>query len=426
MSNHLAIATLTAALKQTVQDALDEDVPGAKARVGRPEDGGDQDAMPIVNLFLYQATPNANGRNAHLPSRNADGRLRGPSVVAMDLHYLFSFYGAANTYAPERLLGSVARALEHSPLVTRATIEKVIDENPGILDESDLQRAPEVVRASPANLSIDDLSKLWSVLFQVPYVLSVAYKCAPVFIETTLAGSPGPPVTQVNLATLTLGGPVIDTVEAAGGKAVPIVWGETVVFKGRGLSRSGLILRVGALDADLANAVVTVDRIELPLTAVSFGGAELKAGPVVAEAVLPPPQGAPAHLSRVSDRAPFALRAKLTLAADAVDAQPAQPGEPIDGTITVTFAPKIANGQDVRLLLDERAANAPKSYQLKPEPLADNLFPASELVFPFQDVRAGSYHLQALVDGTASAPEIDLNPASPTFRQIVGPTVVIP
>jgi hypothetical protein len=265
------------------------------------------------------------------------------------------------------------------------------------------------------------------VLFQVPYVLSVAYKCAPVLIETAAAGSPGLPVTQVGITPLLLGGPLIDAVEATDASAVPIVWGGTVVLKGRGLDRGGMILRVGGIDADLANAVVAPNRIELPLTAATFGGgAELKAGLVLVEAVLPPPHGAPAHLSRVSDRATFILRARLALPPNAVEVEPSPPADPKDGKITVGFTPKVALGQDVRLLLDERVAAAPRSHQLRPEPLADTQFPATQLVFPFAGVKPGSYHLQMLVDGTASAPEIDLNPASPTFRQITGPTVAIP
>ena len=39
-------------------------MPGAKVQIGRPEAMADQDASPVVNLYLYQATPNLAGRNA--------------------------------------------------------------------------------------------------------------------------------------------------------------------------------------------------------------------------------------------------------------------------------------------------------------------------------------------------------------------------
>lgn len=424
MSNHLAPATVTAALKQLLQDALDADVPGAKAQVGRPEASGD-DATPLVNIFLYQATPNAAARNSHMPARRGDGRMSGPSAVALDLHYLISFIGTASGYGPELLLGTVARALEHKPVITRAAIEKAIDENPGVLDATDLHRASETVRIHQGSLTLDDLSKLWSVLFQVPYVLSVAYTCSPVLIETAQSGSGGPPVTRVTVGTLLMGGPVLEGVEAQAGAAAPITWGGGIAIKGRGLDRSGLALRIGGLDADLTAATITATRIELPLTAAIFGAYELKAGPVLVEAMLPPPPGMGPHMARVTGRATFLLRPRL--AANAVTTTPpAGPNGPVDGSLTIGFSPAIRKGQQARLMLDGQALAVVGSYQLAHAPVADADYPAAELTFPFTGVRQDSYHLQAVVDGVTSAPEIDLDPQSPTFREITGPTVAIP
>jgi hypothetical protein len=425
MSNHLAVATVTAALKQTVQDALDADVPGAKAQVGRPEGNVDHDAAPVVNVFLYQATPNANGRNAFLPSHDGGGRRRGPSVAALDLHYILSFYGSASGYAPELLLGCVVRALESKPLITAATIQKAVEQSNGVLSKSDLHRSLESIRATPITLSLDEMSKLWSVLFQIPYVLSVAYRLSPLFIESTQSGSAGPPVTKVGLGAVMLGGPLIESVESTGGPAVPIVWGGAVFIRGRGLDRAGLAFRFNGQAAALDPAKVSASSVEIVLAALTFAGAELRAGSVLVEAVVAPPPGGPAHLARVADRSAFVLRSTLSAPANALAVDAGAP-DPVAGTITIDFAPSVAKGQEVRLLLDERVAAGPKSLQLTPNELADNQFPAASLVFPFTKAKAAAYHLQAVVDGAASAPQIDLDPASPTFRQITGPTVVIP
>jgi hypothetical protein len=143
------------------------------------------------------------------------------------------------------LLGVVTRALEHRPIIGRELIEKAIEESGSVLDDTDLHRAAERVRLTPINLSIDDLSKLWSVMFQVPYVLSTAYKCSTVLIESVESGGAGPPVTSVGLGVVTLGGPIIDAVESAVGPGAPIVWGGSLVLRGKGLDRDGMILRVG-------------------------------------------------------------------------------------------------------------------------------------------------------------------------------------
>jgi hypothetical protein len=85
MSNHLAVATVTAALRQAVQDALNEAVSGAMAQVGRPKAGADdEDGSPLVNVFLYQVAADPAQRNNHLPSRTATagpgGRRSRPST----------------------------------------------------------------------------------------------------------------------------------------------------------------------------------------------------------------------------------------------------------------------------------------------------------------------------------------------------------
>jgi hypothetical protein len=427
MSNHLAVATVTAALRQAVQDALNEAVSGAMAQVGRPKAGADdEDGSPLVNVFLYQVAADPAQRNNHLPSRTGDGRTRGQTVAALDLHYLLSFYGVADTYGPEVLLGVVTRALEHRPIIGRELIEKAIEESGSVLDDTDLHRAAERVRLTPINLSIDDLSKLWSVMFQVPYVLSTAYKCSTVLIESVESGGAGPPVTSVGLGVVTLGGPIIDAVESAVGPGAPIVWGGSLVLRGKGLDRDGMILRVGGLTADLAAATRTADRLTLPLAPASFGGQALAAGSVSVQTLMAPPSGMPAHLARPTDRAAFTLRAVPSLPPGAVQADAAAPGDPTDGEITVAFSPPIAKDQEVRLLLDERTTTAPKSYSLKPVPIADAAYPAAQLKFVFEQVRAASYLLQVTVDGAASAPQTDDNPASPTYRQIIGPLVTIP
>jgi hypothetical protein len=76
MSNHLAIATVTASLCQILQEAVDNDQPvvsGAKVTNDRPNKLETASPVPGVNVFLYQVTPNAAWRNTDLPSRRGNG-----------------------------------------------------------------------------------------------------------------------------------------------------------------------------------------------------------------------------------------------------------------------------------------------------------------------------------------------------------------
>ena len=424
MSNHLAIATVTASLSARIQEALAQDVPDASVRVGRPDDNGAQDNRAVVNLFLYHVTPNGALRNAHLPVRGTGGRIVARPRVALDLHYLFSFYGDAATYQPERMLGSTVRALEEFPLLTRSQIEKVIDDNPLTLSNSNLHRAEELVRVQPSSLNLEDLSKLWSVFFQVPYALSVAYQCTYVLVEADVAAAPTLPAMLPAIGLIPIGGPRIEAIEAIDGAEFPIVWGGAVRIRGQGFGTFGLGLRVGTIDVVMSEGVVGTDVIELPLTEEALGGADLSSGIHAVRTILPPPEGAPSHLERTSDSAPLVLRSKLTIPADGIEVgEPAFEG--VSGTLQVEFSPKIQAGQEVKLFLDERVSNLPRNYVLAPEAMDEGEFPAGTLTFPFTGIRASTYLVRAHVDGIESAMEIEMDADNPNYRQITGPEVQI-
>ena len=102
MSNYLAIATVTAALQQVLQGAVENAVTGATVGFSRPEGTGAGQGAPLVNIYLYQVTPNAAYRNADLPTRHSDGTMVQKPQAALDLHYLFTFHGDDDKLEPQR------------------------------------------------------------------------------------------------------------------------------------------------------------------------------------------------------------------------------------------------------------------------------------------------------------------------------------
>jgi Pvc16 N-terminal domain/IPT/TIG domain len=184
MSNYLAIATVTAVLRYSLGEVVGE-FPGAQVTTRRPEamkDGNQNKA--VINIFLYQVMPNAAWRNADLPTRNADGGLVKHPQAALDLHYLLSFYGEESELVPQRLLGRAIGAFHARPLLSWDQIQNMMKGDQfGYLRESNLGEQIERVRFSPLSLNLEELSKLWSVFFQVPYALSVAYQASVVLIE---------------------------------------------------------------------------------------------------------------------------------------------------------------------------------------------------------------------------------------------------
>ena len=120
-----------------------------------------------------------------MPTRTANGLFLKRPQVALDLYYLLSFQGSDLDLQSQQLLGSAVITLHTQPILLPSIIRNTTQANT-YLAQSDLFDQIELVKFGPLNLSLDELSKLWSVLFQVPYILSIAYKAAVVLIEANV------------------------------------------------------------------------------------------------------------------------------------------------------------------------------------------------------------------------------------------------
>jgi Pvc16 N-terminal domain len=194
MSNFLAIATVTATLQRLVQSTIQLDVPGARVTTVRPDSGGGTPEVG-VNIYLYQAAPNPAWRNSDLRNRRPKGDLIKQAQAGLDLFYLFTFYGNETELEPQRLLGSAVRTLVDNPVILPDMIEETIrNTNFNFLQDSTLAEQIERVAIVPNFLSMDDLSKIWSVFFQAPYMLSFAFQGGAVLIEGDKLGGRGLPI----------------------------------------------------------------------------------------------------------------------------------------------------------------------------------------------------------------------------------------
>jgi hypothetical protein len=161
MSNYLAIATVTAGLYQILLGPVRAAV-GSSATIvfGRPHAADtDKDTNPRLNIYLYQVTPNAFFRNADLPTRRADGTLVKQPMIALDLHYLFTFHGKEEQFEPQLMLGMVASTLQAEPILSPSTIRSALSSF-SVLNTSDLANQVEWVRFTPTALSLEEFSKL--------------------------------------------------------------------------------------------------------------------------------------------------------------------------------------------------------------------------------------------------------------------------
>lgn len=204
MSNALAIAHVTQALSlllaSNVGSEFDEAV---KVEPRKPP--AEAPDHPTINVFLYQVTPNTSMRNNDLPTRASDGTLVKRPAAALDLHYLISAYGDETTLVGQRLIGSVVRTLHEIPILPKDVIEET-GHLPHLVG-SDLAEAAQRVRFTPTAMDVDETSKLWGMLHQTPYSLSVVYQAALVLIDGRETPVPTKPVERTDVRVLPFGAP---------------------------------------------------------------------------------------------------------------------------------------------------------------------------------------------------------------------------
>ncbi|MEQ8203082.1 MAG: DUF4255 domain-containing protein, partial [Smithellaceae bacterium] len=166
MSNYLAIATVTEAIRQMLERAIKADftetLNEATATAVRPNAGATDLPKLGVNIYLYQVGYNTAFRNADIPTRSTGGVVQQKPRAALELHYLFSFYGEERKLEPQQVMGSVIRTLHASPQLPSKHISHII-ESSVFLIESDLDAEFDRIKLTPLPLTIEELSKIWSV-----------------------------------------------------------------------------------------------------------------------------------------------------------------------------------------------------------------------------------------------------------------------
>ncbi|MGW3408334.1 Pvc16 family protein [Streptomyces sp. NPDC000888] len=204
MSNALAIAHVTQALALLIEANLQPEIDMAvKVETRKPP--ADPPTDPTITVFLYQVTPNTSQRNNDLATRTPDGTLLKRPAAALDLNFVISAYGEETDLVGQRLIGTVVRTLHEIPVLPRDIIEQAGER--AYLADSDLAEAAQRVRFVPTVMDIDETSKLWGMLNQTPYALSVTYQAALVLIEGRETPTPAKPVERSTVRVLPFGAP---------------------------------------------------------------------------------------------------------------------------------------------------------------------------------------------------------------------------
>jgi uncharacterized protein DUF4255/IPT/TIG domain-containing protein len=397
MSNPFAIATVTAVLDELLGPiAMVSGLAGTLVVSRAPHLVRVGDERPRrLNLFLYQVTPNAALRNAELPVRDSRGDLVSQPVLALNLYYLITAYGADDDETEAQLMLAHAMSLLHdNPVLPRKYIRKVVTAR-SELNGSDLAEQVEMVKLTPHPLSADDLFKLWSA-FQTGYRLSTAYQAAVVLIERPHPTRPTLPVREPRVYVRPFDRPVIRGVSPQVAKV-----GATLKVHGNGLASESVVVRIGS-----ASPVSPVTAAPDELTAVL--PSSLTAGINTVQVIHQTQLGDPPvpHAGIESNQAAFMLVPTILPGAPATIARGA--------TLTLPLSPPVGRAQRVALLLGDRAIPIPPR-------LPDTPAPAASLDFPIPpDFPVGTFLMRVRVDDAESELATD-----PVTKRYTAPTVAV-
>lgn len=390
MSDAQAIAALTATLRNLLNEVID-DIPGTSVTTRSPDRARLNITGNSLNLFMFQASPNAAWRNQDIPSQTRNGESGRPAL-ALTLSYLVTAYGDNDDeVTAHRLLGRAMSILHDHAVLQPDEIELALPGN-------DLHLQVERVRITLRNLSLEDISKLWAA-FQVEYRVSTAYEASVVLIESTLPRRSPLPVLRrgsqdQGVTTVAAPGPTITRVAPDVGRPglfMSARLGDDLVLEGENLDATGTLRFTSTrLATPVALSPVAHGsglRAHLPTPAEDADAQHRWVPGIWTVALIVTRPGLP---TVASNEAPVPLAPIITLAPSNAPAG--------DVALQVTCSPRVRDEQTVLLLFAERQV-APTAVTNP----ADITLP-STIDFTVPAVSAGVYVVRLRVDGVDSIP----------------------
>ena len=455
MSNHLAIATVTATIQRIVQAAVQEDIDGTVVTTARPDNQDSGATQPRVNIYMYQATPNPAWRNSDLRTRRPKGELIKQAQAGLNLYYLMTFYGNDSELEPQRLLGSTLRTLVDQPILTPEMIQETVNSSrySSYLRNSNLAEQVERVTITPTKMNTEELSKIWSVFFQTPYILSFAWQGSAVLIEGAKSGKRLLPVRAREFYSQP-NQPMISQLileDNANNRNLPdsnFEADSNIIIRGQNLSSELTDGELAQLEQELNSPIAevrenaskkplsriqpgikigeakitpqNVTKTEITLNLASLSNEErnlLRTGTQSLQIIYPlVPKRFPSEPTRIisSNILPFVLCPKV----ENVEVEELEDSENgfYSALVRVRVDLVVGIGQKVLLFLNERSIFSPAAYIFSANSRTQD---TNYLVFTVRDVKRGEYLARVQIDGAESLLNVGEN------QKYVSPAVVI-
>jgi len=387
MSNPLAIAAVTAALRNLLTQGITADGDLSDATVSiQPLDRARTNGNTAnqVNIFLYHASPSGAWRNLDIPGRVRPGETAMPAL-GLNLYYLITAYGRDNdTKKPfsHHLLGRAISTLQDHPLLGPDEIKSALPNN-------DLWQQVERVRFTLQPFSLEEISKLWTG-FQTQYRLSVAYEASVVLIDS------GRPI-SAPLPVLTRGRDDSGVVAQADMIPPYPALGDLTLPNGQASALLGDTLTITGnhLDGDKVSVQFSNRRLADPIViAAAKGGTDTQISVKVPNDPVKWPAGVytlAAIVSRKGEPDHTTNELAFPLAPQITNAPIKAKRSKNDATLTLTCSPEVRPEQQASLLLG--------SQEVKPDPLPGQ---TNSLSFTIRNAIAGDYLVRLRIDGVDS------------------------
>lgn len=420
MSNYLAIATVTATLQRSLQASIQTDVDGARVTTVRPDRLSSGAPEAGVNIYLYDILMNPAWRSADLRQRHSEEKYTKRSQIGLDLYYLLTCYGNDVELEPQRLMGSVIRTFNSKSNLTPDLIrETVTDSTLTFLADSDLAEQIETISLTPVDLNVEEISKIWSVFFQTPYSLSIAYKTSIILIDAGEIPKKPLPVRHLQ-RHVTPYQPAIAHIKVQEElskiwqtqlAATPLILAtSTLLIQGDKLSADITEVRIGnvtAIPQKITDKQITLELVSIPVESLRAGMQSLQ--------VIHPQQRVNSNL------VPILLRPTITDIT--VSNLKGRGNDPRSADITVQVNVTIDQAQQVTLVLTELSLS--KFWGYSYEQTKNRQQNSHSITFTVTDCAPGTYLVRLVVDGAESLLNVDTDPQSPTFEQYIAPVVLM-
>jgi hypothetical protein len=176
--------TLVDLLKANLTDVQDD------IALASPKNAGTN----LLTLFLYKVTENPDLKNAdRLVVPRPDGRVterRAP--MSLDAYYLLTAHAGepANHLEAHRALSRAMRVLYDNGILQGSQL-RADDPSTGLTAES-------ILRVTLNPMTMEDMTRIWSVFPDTPYEISVSYLVTPIAIDSAREDIGAPVVDQTH------------------------------------------------------------------------------------------------------------------------------------------------------------------------------------------------------------------------------------